>query len=71
MDVAEQDLRIMSIPEVRKALPVSRTSVYNLIDRGELHRVKIGDRTFITAASVKRYLERIFAMGDGEQEVSS
>jgi excisionase family DNA binding protein len=69
MDLAERDLRILSIPEVREALPVSRTSVYNLVDQGELQRVKIGDRTFITAESVKRYLEKIFALGEEDREV--
>jgi excisionase family DNA binding protein len=69
MDVVQRDLRIMSIPEVRKVLPVSRTSVYNLIDQGELHRVKIGDRTFITVESLQRYLGKIFALGDEDPEL--
>jgi excisionase family DNA binding protein len=37
---------------------ITRPTVYNLINAGELHRVKIGKRAFITSASIDAYVER-------------
>lgn len=38
---------------------VSNSTVYNLIERGDLTRVKIGARAFIPMASIEAYLARI------------
>jgi excisionase family DNA binding protein len=40
---------------------VSRTTIYDLINRGELAHVNIGRRGFITAASIDAYIERLTA----------
>lgn len=40
---------------------VSRTTVYELIKRGELVHVNIGRRGFVTAASINGYIERLTA----------
>lgn len=38
---------------------VSRTTVYELIKRGELIHVNVGRRGFVTAASIDAYIERL------------
>lgn len=38
---------------------VSRTTVYKLVDSGELVRVNIGRRSFITAESLAAYVDRL------------
>lgn len=40
---------------------ICRTTVYDLINRGDLVKVKIGTRGFITAASINAYVDRITA----------
>jgi hypothetical protein len=41
---------------------VSRTTVYDLVKRGELTKVNIGARAFITVASIDDYLARLLEM---------
>lgn len=38
---------------------IGRTTLYALIDAGEIQRVKIGKRAFVTAKSVAAYVERL------------
>jgi excisionase family DNA binding protein len=38
---------------------VSRTTIYDLVNRGELVKVNIGRRGFITAESLGAYVERL------------
>jgi excisionase family DNA binding protein len=53
---------LVPIPEVRHNLGgLGRTTIYDMIDRGELVRVKIGTRAFITAESLAAYVDRITA----------
>ncbi|MGE2728965.1 helix-turn-helix domain-containing protein [Mycolicibacterium vaccae] len=40
---------------------IGRTTLYTLIDAGELQRVKIGNRAFVTAKSLTDYVERLIA----------
>ena len=40
---------------------VSRTMVYDLVKRGELVKVNIGRRGFITAKSLQAYVDRLSA----------
>lgn len=55
-----QDRLLMPVEDVRYALGgVGRTMVYELVDAGELERVKIGRRGLITAASVRAYVGRL------------
>jgi excisionase family DNA binding protein len=37
---------------------ITRPTLYDLINGGEIDRVKIGKRAFITAASIDAYVER-------------
>ena len=50
---------LLDLSETRAALRgISRTLLYSLIESGDLHRVKLGSRAFITADSVNAYLLR-------------
>jgi len=40
---------------------LSRSSVYNLLDNGELERVKLGTRCFVTRSSIEALIERLRA----------
>jgi hypothetical protein len=52
--------RLVPIPQTCKALgDVGRTTVYTLVDRGDLVKVNIGRRSFITAESLTAYVDRI------------
>jgi excisionase family DNA binding protein len=46
-------------PEVGKRLSIGRTTVYSLVDRGELQSVKIGRRSLISAESLHSYVARL------------
>jgi excisionase family DNA binding protein len=52
MDTPMQKL-IVSIPEAAKVLSLSRSTIYELMDAGELTKVKFGRRTCITVDSIK------------------
>ncbi len=45
-----------SIPEAAAQLSVSRSHLYQLIDRGLIRRVKIGHRSVIPATEIDRLL---------------
>jgi len=38
---------------------ISRPMIYRLVDRGQLTRVKLGSRAFITRASIHGYLRNL------------
>jgi len=60
METTEAEPLLYSIPEGRKRLGgLGTTTIYDLIKRGELEKVNIGRRGFITAASIERYVERL------------
>lgn len=46
-----------SIPETTELLGVGRTLIYSLIARGELDRVKLGNRAMVTRASIQRLID--------------
>lgn len=48
------DPLFVSITEAAKALSLGRTSVYELINAGELETRKMGRRRLVTVASLKR-----------------
>jgi predicted DNA-binding transcriptional regulator AlpA len=51
---------LVSIPTVCSQLGgISRTTVYDLVNRGELVKTNIGRRGFITAESLAAYVDRL------------
>jgi DNA-binding CsgD family transcriptional regulator len=46
------------MPETMHAMHVGETTVHRLIKEGELTRIRIGARAFVTVESVTAYLER-------------
>jgi hypothetical protein len=53
--------RLVSIPGTREQIPVARSSLYKIIDTGELKRVRVGGRVFVTQASIDSYIQRLSA----------
>jgi len=53
--------RLVSIQEAREKWlgGIGRTTTYELIDRGELVKVNIGRRAFITTESLAAYVEKL------------
>jgi excisionase family DNA binding protein len=49
---------LLTIQETAKQLAVSESTVERLLDRGELHRVKIGRSTRIDADDVRAFVRR-------------
>jgi excisionase family DNA binding protein len=56
-----------SVEEAASILSVGRTSLYALIDSGQLERVKIGRRSLVPADSIADYVERLRDSVDDEQ----
>ncbi|MGE0282955.1 MAG: helix-turn-helix domain-containing protein [Rhizobiaceae bacterium] len=52
---------LMSIKNTVNALDVSRSKIYELIEKGELETAHIGRRRLVTVASAKRLVERRLA----------
>jgi excisionase family DNA binding protein len=48
----------LEIPEAAQALRISRALLYRRIRSGEITAQKDGKRSFITAAELRRYVER-------------
>ena len=59
--MAETTQRLLvPIPSACSALgDVSRTTVYDLVNQGELVKVNIGRRGFITTKSIAAYVDRL------------
>ena len=51
--------KLMTVQQVMDYLAVSRSTVYRLIERGHLHRVKAGSGTRITEDSLMAYLGHV------------
>lgn len=49
----------MTVQEVQDALRVSRSTVYRLLDSGELESIKIGSNLRIITESVTSYVEKL------------
>ena len=52
---------LLTIAEVQDVIPLGRTSIYSLINSGDLKRVHFGRKPFVTAESVRAYVERLTA----------
>lgn len=54
--------RLVSIPEARKLLGnIGHTTLYELVNRGEIIKVNIGRRGLITSESLEAYMDRLIA----------
>lgn len=58
----------LSIPETGKALggagdPLSRDTIYRMINRGDLEAFKLGARTFIKTESIKALIANASRLG--------
>ncbi|OBH51287.1 helix-turn-helix domain-containing protein [Mycobacterium sp. E2479] len=52
--------QLLSIPTTQTRLGgVCRRMVYTLIEQGQIKRVKVGSRAFITESSVDSYIARL------------
>ena len=51
--------KLMTVQQVMDYLAVSRSTVYRLIEKGHLHRVKAGSGTRITEDSLMAYLGHV------------
>jgi excisionase family DNA binding protein len=55
------DPLLLTVPQVAKALSLSRSTVYDLIASGDLAAVKIGGARRIPAAAVQALVDRLVA----------
>jgi excisionase family DNA binding protein len=47
---------LLSVAEARAVLRISESGVYRLLRRGELAAVKVGGRTLIEPAAIRRFI---------------
>jgi excisionase family DNA binding protein len=52
------DPLLVSVQEAARMLGIGRTSIYQLINSGELQTMKLGRRRLITIESLRRVTER-------------
>jgi hypothetical protein len=59
--------RLVSITETRHVLgDIGHTTVYELIKRGEIVKVNIGRRGFVTSESLEAYVDRLSGHGEAD-----
>ena len=58
-DLLPQDAKVVSVTTYSKIFDVSRQTVYNLIEKGKIRHIKIGDAIRIPVAEVTQKLEDI------------
>ena len=56
-DLLPQDAKVVSVTTYSKIFDVSRQTVYNLIEKGKIKHIKIGDAIRIPVAEVVQKLE--------------
>lgn len=60
--MATEEKRLLSLLEARQSLGgIGHTTIYELINRGEIVNVHIGRRSFVTSKSLGEYVDRITA----------
>ncbi|PJE01902.1 MAG: hypothetical protein CK428_30605 [Mycobacterium sp.] len=64
--------KLVPIPEARSVLGgIGRSTLYELIEQGEVVRVKLGRRAFVTAESLVAYVDRLTAAGTATGDAGS
>lgn len=53
--------RLVSIEVAAQLLSIGRTTVYDLVNRGELRSTKIGRRTLVSVEDIDAFVDRILA----------
>lgn len=51
--------RLLSVADAAEATGLSRSSIYKLIDNGELDSLKIGSRRLVITDSIDRFIDRL------------
>lgn len=60
VSVSDSVKRLVPIPDARSELGgIGHTTIYDLIARGELIKVNIGRRAFVTSESLAAYVDRL------------
>ena len=62
------DERLLKLPEVSARLALSRTAIYRLMARGQLHPVRLGGALRFPASTVDRLIENL--KGESHAEAS-
>lgn len=65
------ELITLSVNDAAKALSVSRSTAYELINTGRLHAIKLGRRTLVTVESIKALIANAEKVGDLAWEVGA
>lgn len=64
MELPDMPPLVLSIDEARLRLGVSRSTVYRLLEAGEIHAIRIRDRRVIPTAELDRFVtERLAEQG--------
>jgi excisionase family DNA binding protein len=64
MNTSEGGRLLLDYQDAGEQLSVGRTTIYGLVERGELRTVKIGRRSLITRDSLEAFVERLSRAGD-------
>jgi excisionase family DNA binding protein len=56
---------LLSVPEAARALGIARSTLYVLLERGELVSVSIGHRRLLPARALDDYVEHLMASARG------
>ncbi len=63
--------RLISIPEARQLLGgIGHTTIYEIVKRGEIVKVNIGRRGFITSESLAAYMDRLIHVAGAEDALN-
>jgi len=66
MGSTEVRRRLVSIPNARAELGgIGNTTIYDLINKGELQKVNIGRRSFVVAESLDALVDRLSVVAAG------
>ncbi len=62
----EREPLLLTVDEVAKMLRIGRTVAYQLMQKGEIHSVKIGRNRRVVASSIREYVMRLRDETSGE-----
>jgi excisionase family DNA binding protein len=62
----EREPLLLTVDEVAKMLRIGRTVAYQLMQKGEIHSVKIGRNRRVVASSIRDYVMRLRDETSGE-----